>query len=241
MEQQEETQVQEPIESAVDPRDAELASLRESNRNYEQTFERLKPYEEDIRYIVESDEDYRNYNRDTRKFYETNRAEQKKVTEETNALDPASQKIVDAFYDRVKGPLEYVAKMQERETPEYAQTKLNEQTKVDFQKAQMEYANRLISEQGLSESDVLEVGAYAKTLNELNGGTKFVTLEDAYKKMYSRSTPKSAPSAPRSLRAHAATPGIPGNSRTEVDPDLKYQKGGFAKAALQAAKANRKG
>ena len=221
-----------------DPRDARIAELE---RFYSETapfLETLRPYEEDIKGLVE-DEDLRNFTRSSREQYLRLREERKKAQEP--AVDPAIKAAADLFYERVKPELEYVGKLRERETPEYqAKIQAEEQTNR-FVSENLEYANRLKADHGLSEADILRVGRFAKALHEESGPEgqrRFVPLEEAWREMQRYgNVASSKPSTPRSLRAHSATPGIPGGSvPPERDKTKKYQSGDLSAHMMRVLK-----
>ncbi len=228
----------------ADPRDTELAELRAYAAQARETFERLKPHEEYIRRIVEDDET-REFTKTAWESYDDQKARRKAATEPK--LDPAAQALVDAFYEKVKPELEYVGKLRERETPEYQAQEAAKRASDEFARTNIEYAQRLMAEHGLSQEDILEVGAYAQALHERSkaaGAPRFVGLEEAWRKMTSRSAAPAraaAPSTPRSLRASAATPGIPGGSTAAVDRAKISKPGGLTAYMVEKLAKQRKG
>jgi DNA repair exonuclease SbcCD ATPase subunit len=206
--------------SIPDPRDAELAELRAYAQQAQATFERLKPYEEDLQPFLE-DEGYREFQRTARKSYYQTLEEQKK---QQDADVPAAEKRLleefDKRLDRFKPVLDdYDARAQ-------AQTRAQKEASEKFQRENMEYAQRLVAEQKLSQEEVLDLGRFAKALHEetvQRGEPRYVPLEEAYKRLYGRAESKNAEATPRSLRAKSAAPGIPGASKPtdEKRPDMK--------------------
>jgi hypothetical protein len=228
--------------SVPDPRDVELTELRRYRDEASATFERLTPHQEYIRDLVE-DEDYRAFATRARETYLREREAQRAASKPV--LDPAAQAVVDAFYAKFQPELEYVGKLRERETPEYQASKAAEAATAEFTRSNTEYAQRLMAEEGLTHEDVMEISAYAKALHDRTvaaGTPRFVGLEEAWRKMTSRAAKPERTAAPRSLRAHAATPGIPGTSKAEP-PDRKglAKPGGFTGHMLKALQAQRKG
>jgi hypothetical protein len=221
----------------ADPRDSRIAELEQRIAAYNGVIERIKPYEEDLS-ILDSDEDYREFAREARKTYIEQREARKKAAEPK--LDPAAQSLVDAFYERVKPSLEFVDKLRERETPEYAAQQQAESAKQEFIRQNEQYAQRLVAEHGLSQEDVLDVVAYANALHERGGRQKFVGLEEAWKKMTSRGAAATPAATTRSLRSHSATPGIPAGSKP-AEPDRAdiARPGGLTSHMLR--KLNKKG
>jgi len=238
-----------PVAPAIDPRDAELAELRAWRDQAAPIFERLKPYEEDVKYLLE-DEDYATAQREMRKAYLAQREQRKKDSEPV--YSPEEQRMADLVEARIKArfpdeAVEFV-KAQSDQYRESKKREAEERTRQEadakrnseeFARSNIEYAKRLMSE-GLSEEDVLEIGAYANALHERTraaGSPKFVGLEEAYRKMTSRSARPAATAAPRSLRAHAAAPGIPGASKVELDRKELGRAGGVTAHMLKILNA----
>lgn len=212
--------------AAPDPRDVELAELRQYREAAARTLEALAPYEDDIRAIVE-DEEYRGFNRTAREQYLDLR--RKREEAQKPAIDPAVQAAADVFYERVKPSLEFVDKLRERESPEYQERQRAEAATREFVSKETEYTERLKAEHGLTDEQIRDIAVYAGALHKRTvdaGSPRFVPLEEAWRKMQGFAAPRVAPSTPRSMRAHSATPGIPGGSRPpEPDRAKKYEPG----------------
>jgi hypothetical protein len=237
-----------PVEPANDPapasdlRDSRIAELESRLAQYDNVITRLQPYHEDITFL-DSDEDGREFLREARRTYVEQREARRKAAEPK--LDPNAQALVEAFYERVKPSLEFVDKLRERETPEYAQQEQAKAQTAAFVRQNEEYAQRLVAEHGLTENDVLDVVAFANALHErekAQGRTRFVGLEEAWKKMAARAQAAAPTSPARSLRAHSAAPGIPAASKPQpTDRKELRRPGGVTKHVLDVLNKQKKG
>jgi hypothetical protein len=225
-----------------DPRDARIAELERYYTESQEIFNRIKPYEEDLRPVLE-DEGYRDFQRQSRKSYYQMLEEQKKA--ETEALSPGERRLLDEMDKRLKPALEEVDVLRkDREARSAREVETAKKTSEEFTRTNVEYAQRLMAEQKLSAEEVLDLGRFAKILHDetvARGEPRFVPLEEAYKRVYGRAEAKQTSPAPRSLRAKAAAPGIPGASTPpeRARPDMK-KPGGFTNYMKDVLNASRK-
>lgn len=225
-----------------DPRDARIAELEKYYTESQAIFDRIKPYEEDLRPVLE-DEGYRAFQRSSRKsYYQMLEDEQKAKTE---AMSPGERRLLDEMDKRLKPALEEVDVLRkERESRSSREAEAAKKASEEFTRTNLEYAQRLVAEQKLSAEEVGDLGRFAKILHDetvARGEPRFVPLEEAYKRLYGRAEAKATPAVPRSLRAKAAAPGIPGASApTEAKrPDMS-KKGDFTKYMMEKLNASRK-
>ncbi len=225
-----------------DPRDARIAELERYYTESQEIFNRIKPYEEDLRPVLE-DEGYREFQRQSRKSYYQMLEEQKKA--ETEALSPGERRLLDEMDKRLKPALEEVDVLRkDREARTTREAETAKKAGEEFTRTNLEYAQRLVAEQKLTPEEVGDLGRFAKLLHDetvARGEPRFVPLEEAYKRLYGRAEAKAAAPAPRSLRAKAAAPGIPGAS---TPPDVKRpdmtRPGGFTQYMTERLNASRK-
>jgi hypothetical protein len=237
-----------PVASAVDPRDTELAELRAYRDQATATFERLKPHEDYIRRIVEDDE-AREFTRNAWETYDDIKAKKAKTVEPQYSAE--EQRIADAIEARLKArfpdeAVEYVTaqakqyrEQQQREADERtSREKSAKENSERFVRDNSEWAQRAVDSKRLTWDEVAELGAFATALHQTSvakGEPRFVSLEEAERTLQGRSARLASPSAaPRSLRAHAAAPGIPGNSKPpERDRSKPYKRGDVTAHMLQ--------
>jgi hypothetical protein len=206
-------------DSVPDPRDARIAELERYYNESRQIFDRIAPYEEDVRAILD-DEDYREFQRSARKSYFETRQAQEKAREQE--LPPEYRKLLEEIDGRLKPALEEVGVLRKdreaRTAREQEEAKAAQQT---FISQNLEYAQRLVSEQGLTSEEINDLGRFAKVLHDETvaaGAPRFVPLEEAFKRLYGRAAAKKEAPTPRSLRARSAAPGVPSASRA-AEPD----------------------
>ena len=212
------TRQQDPVSGggsvpASDPRDARIAELEAWYAQTAPVIERLRPFEEDLAPLLD-DEDYRAFSREARQSYLERRERQK--AKQAEELDPGTRRLLDEFDRRLKPALEEVDVLRkEREARQAAEAESVRKTSEEFTRTNLEFAQRLVADKGLSQEEVLDLGRFAKILHEETvaaGAPRFVSIEEAYKRVYGRAAERTAPT-PRSLRSKAAAPGIPGESR----------------------------
>jgi hypothetical protein len=221
-----------------DPRLARLAELEDYAARAQATFERLKPYEEDIQALAE-DEAYRDFSRTSRKSYQQMLDEQKKAEE---AAVPESEKRLLSALDERLGKFKPV--LDDYESRAQAQTRSAQEASKKFTDENLQYAQRLVAEQKLSPEEIGDLGRFAKILHDESvaaGAPRFVGLEEAYKRVYGRAETKVSAPVPKSLRAKAGATGVPGASKP-VDtkrPDMG-KPGGFTNYMMDKLNEQRK-
>jgi DNA repair ATPase RecN len=184
-----------PVERAApDPRDAELEQLRSYYQQTAPTLERLQPYADDIRSFVENEDD--------REFYRQAREARKRIAEaQAPQIDPSLKPVLDKF----EPVAQYVNDLQRREA-EAAQ-----RAQQETAQAQWSHVQSLARDHSwLAENNyaaAFDVAAYG----DRRGIKDFDKAFDAYRQEMTgrfNSAPASPP--PRSLRADAGNPGVPG-------------------------------
>lgn len=224
--------------SAVsDPRFARLAELEDYAARAQATFERLKPFEADIEAL--EDESYREFSRTSRESYYDM---QKRVSAEREAEIPEGEKRLLAAFDERLGKFKPVLDDYEQRAQTEARTA--KEASETFVRNEMEYAQRLVADQKLSQEEVGDLGRFAKVLHDesVKAGTpRFVGLEEVYKRVYGRAETKAAVAVPRSLRARAGATGVPGASRAATNdvPDIS-KPGGVTRHLLGKLNEQRK-
>jgi hypothetical protein len=166
--------------------------------------------------------------------------EEQKRSEQA-AIPPEQKFLLDEFdkrLDRFKPVLEdYDARAQ-------AQARAATEAKEKFTRENLEYAQRLVAEQKLTSDEVADLGRYAKVLHDdtvARGEPRFVSLEEAYKRLYGRAEAKAAPPVPRSLRAKSGATGVPGASKPAESARIDMAKpGNFTNEMLRRLNAQRK-
>jgi hypothetical protein len=224
-----------------DPRDTRIAELERYYAESQGIFDRLKPHEEDVRALLD-DEDYREFAREARQSYLERR--EKAKAKQAEELDPGARRLLEEFDRRLKPALEEVDVLRrDREARQAAEAETVRKTSEEFTRTNLEFAQRLVAEQGLSQEEVLDLGRFAKALHEdtvAAGSPRFVSIEEAYKRVYGRAQAKTE--TPRSLRSKAAAPGIPGASKPAEaarDPKKLGRPGGLTAHMLDVL--NKKG
>lgn len=198
--------------SAVpDPRDAELAELRAYAAQVGPIIDRLRPYEEDVKALLEGDDDYRSFQRSSRESYYDMK---KRQEAERDAAIPESEKRLLGALDERLGKFKPV--LDDYESRAKAKEAADKEATGKFVSENLEYAQRLIKDEGLSEAEVNDLSRFAKVLHDESvtaGAPRFVGLEEVYKRVYGRAETKTAAATPRSLRAKAGATGVPGASK----------------------------
>jgi len=218
--------------SAVpDPRDARIAELEAYAANAQATFGTLKAYEDDIKAIVE-DEDYRENQRSFRKSYYQIKEEQ--AREAANAIPPEQRMLLDEIDKRLKPALEEVDELRkERSSRTAREAEAAKEATQKFVAENTQYAERLAATQGFTSEEIMDLSRFAKAIHDetvQRGEPRFVGLEEAYKRMYSRIEAKQTKTTPRSLRATSGAPGIPGASKpADAKPINPNRPGDFTK------------
>jgi hypothetical protein len=219
--------------SAVpDPRDTELAELREYARNAQATFGTLKAYEDDIKAIVEGDDDFRQFQRTSRESYYDMRKRQEQ--ESAAAIPPEQRYLLDEIDKRLKPALEEVDELRkERSSRTAREAEAAKEATQKFVAENTQYAERLAATQGFTSEEIMDLSRFAKAIHDetvQRGEPRFVGLEEAYKRMYSRIEAKQTKATPRSLRATSGAPGIPGASKpADAKPINPNRPGDFTK------------
>jgi hypothetical protein len=229
-------------DSVPDPRDARLAELERYYNEAQATFQKIAPYEEDVRAILD-DEDYREFQRTARKSYMETREAQQKARD--NELPPEYRRLLDEIDGRLKPALEEVSVLrQDREARSAREQEAAKAAQKTFVDENIQYAQRLISEQGLTSEEITDLGRFAKVLHDETvaaGSPRFVPLEEAYKRIYGRASAKKEAATPRSLRARSAAPGVPSASRAPEAPKPDPRRpGAFTDYMLGKLNAQRK-
>jgi membrane-bound lytic murein transglycosylase B len=223
--------------AVLDPRDARLAELEDYAARAQATFEKLKPFEEDIQAIA-GDEGYREFQRTSRKSYYQMLEEQKKAHD---AEIPESEKRLLSALDERLGKFKPV--LDDYESRAQAQTRTAKEASEKFTQENLEYAQRLIAEQKLTPEEVQDLGRFAKAIHDdtvAAGAPRFVGLEEAYKRTYGRAETKSAAPTPKSLRAKAGATGVPGASKPVDDRADLAKAGGVTRHMLSVLNSQRK-
>lgn len=172
---------------------------------YNQLAETISPYIDDIRPIIENEDD-REYIRTARRTRETLRQQQEPT------MDPQFRPLVDHFEKQFAPVVEFAtnAQKREREAAEAkdAEAKTAEQTAF---KANEDYARRLIADRpDLAEDNFAGVGMLAAY-----AANRGISLEEAWtRKGNTLGAPPKKITPPTSLRGDAAAPGVPGESKT---------------------------
>jgi hypothetical protein len=170
--------------------------LRRQNAEYAATMEALRPYADDIRPILEN-EDERNFTRTALTNYRRQREESQPK------LSPELQMLRE---DLVKEAGPAVAWVNEQRA---AQEQSKKDAAESAQKQNLAYAQRLAAER----PDLAEDGFAGIGMLAAYAANRGVSLEEAYKTAGSRfSAPPAKKSPPTSLRGDAAAPGVPGPS-----------------------------
>jgi hypothetical protein len=223
--------------AVLDPRDARLAELEDYAARAQATFEKLKPFEEDIQAIA-NDEGYREFQRTSRESYYDI---QKRVAKEKDDAIPESEKRLLSALDERLGKFKPV--LDDYESRAQAQTRTAKEASEKFTQENLEYAQRLIAEQKLTPEEVQDLGRFAKAIHDdtvAAGAPRFVGLEEAYKRTYGRAETKSAAPTPKSLRAKAGATGVPGASKPVDDRADLAKAGGVTRHMLSVLNSQRK-
>ena len=202
-----------------------LAELEDYAARAQATFEKLKPFEEDIQAIA-GDEGYREFQRTSRKSYYQMLEEQKKAHD---AEIPESEKRLLSALDERLGKFKPV--LDDYESRAQAQTRTAKEASEKFTQENLEYAQRLVAEQKLTPEEVQDLGRFAKAIHDdtvAAGAPRFVGLEEAYKRTYGRAETKSA-----------AT-GVPGGSKPVDDRADLAKAGGVTRHMLSVLNSQRK-
>lgn len=204
---------------------------------YERTNPVLKEYEKDFEAIV-SDEGYREFSRTSRESYYDM---QKRLVTEREAEIPESEKrLLGAIDERLS---KFAPVLKDYDERAQAQERTVKEETEKFTRENMEYAQRLVGAEGLSNEDVLLLGRVAKAMHDDSvtaGAPRRVSLEEAYKRTFGRSEVKAAKPVPKSLRGTAGATGVPGASRTVEDRSDLNKPGGVTRHILGVLNNQRK-
>jgi len=182
---------------AIDP--AEYAELRRFHTDATQTFSTLEPISDDVRWMLESD-DNRDFIRQARKTYEESRT----------ARQPAYDANTQAVLAEIAPLKEYVSAQQKREQESVRNAQ------ADFARKTRTLRDSLVSAKPwLAENN--DAGIYA--IAAFGDRLGIQDLGEAAKAFEAAGQPKSV-TPPRSLRGEAATAGVPGPSSL---PPIKSQ------------------
>jgi hypothetical protein len=206
---------------------------------YSRTNPILEQYKDDFNAIVE-DEGYRDFQRKSRESYYDM---QKRVAAEREAEIPESEKRIYAHIDKTLEPFKPLVK--EYETRAEAETRKAQEASQDFAKKETEYANRLVAEGKLSDTQVNELAELAMIRHKASGPEgqrRFVGIEEMYKSVYGRAEAAATVAKPvaKSLRSTAGATGVPGASRTIEDRSDLAKPGGVTRHILGVLNNQRK-
>ena len=196
-------------QSTVDP--AYIAALEQYRDAWEGYREKASPYADDIQRLIE-DAEYRDF---TKQSWETFQEAKKRAA-------PRISADAQAVIETVKPALEYVQTQQQREK------QAAEAAQAEYVRKQQEYARKLMADQGVDTNFIEGLAAYAIQ--------RKTDLEGAWNEMNSKfhiSTRK-ADTPPTSLRADAATPGVPGRSEEKPATTREDFLDGLRRAAKRA-------
>jgi hypothetical protein len=204
---------------------------------YERTNPVLTEYQEDFNAIV-NDEGYRDFQRKSRESYYDM---QKRVEAEREAEIPESEKRLLGAIDERLGKFKPVLDDYEQRAQTQAQTVKDETEK--FTRDNMEYAQRLVATEGLSNEDVLLLGRVAKAMHDdsvASGAPRRVSIEEAYKRTFGRAEAKATKPVPRSQRAVAGATGVPGAAKPVPSREDLTKPGGVTRHMLGVLNNSRK-
>jgi hypothetical protein len=217
------------------------ARYAELERYYEQTgpiIERLRPYEEDVKALLEGGEEYVKFSRSSRESYYDM---QKRLEAEREAEVPESERRLLNALDERLGKFKPV--LDDYESRAQAQERTAKEASQDFAKRESEYASRLVAEQKLSPTEVQDLAEYAMTLHQKSvkeGNPRFVGIEEVYKRVYGRAEVQTAKPVAKSLRSTAGATGVPGASKAPERPADLAKPGNLTRHMLGVLNSQRK-